>query len=157
VLVDLTVAIGVGVGLAAILFMIQMSKSIELSYDENVDEQDQRTVLPEGVEVFKISGPVFFGVAGDLLDTLQRMGQMPKVLIVRMLLVPYLDATGVSALEAFVKKCRSSGTEVVFSGVQAQPRKIMSRSHIGHAGMEAHFAQSYGEAIGLASRIAEPA
>lgn len=152
VLIDLTVAIGVGVGLAMFLFMIQMSKSIELSYQDE-EEGDQRSILPEGVEVFKISGPVFFGVSGDLLDTLKRMGQMPRVLIVRMSLVPFLDASGVAALESFVKKCRASGTHVILSAPQKQPQKILAKSHLGGVGLEVHYADSYPQAIALSGAL----
>lgn len=153
VLVDLTVAIGVGVGLASLLFIAQMSKSVEMGMpqDEQADEEDQREALPEGVEVFRIAGPVFFGVAGDLLDTLKRIGQMPKVLIVRMRLVPYLDSTGASALEDIVKQCRASGTEVIFSAVQKQPSEILSRVHLGQR--EIRYAADYKAAVAMAQEM----
>ena len=156
VLIDLTVAIGVGVGLAAVFFMIQMSKSIELEY-RVFDEEDQRTILPEGVEVFRITGPVFFGVSSDLLDTLKRMGQMPKSLIVRLEMVPYLDASGASALERFVSICRQSGTNVILSGLKPQPMGILKKSHIGHKGYEAVFADSYAAAVAMSLQAKESA
>lgn len=152
ILVDLTVAIGVGVTLASLLFMARMSSAVEISakaneaFGTNGEEEDQRLDLPPGVEVFRIAGPVFFGVAGELLETLRRMGQMPRVLIVRMRLVPYLDATGAQALENLAKQCRASGTQVIFSAVQKQPAAMLSHADLSGA----LFAENYARAIDMA-------
>lgn len=141
VLVDLTVAIGVGVTLASLVFIQRMSQSVEISShgkrktdqfeegDGDTDD-DQRINLPPGVEVFRIVGPLFFGVAGDLLDALKNMGQMPKVLIIRMRLVPYLDTTGLSVLETLMTQCEKAGTKVILSGLQKQPLKILDKAGI---------------------------
>lgn len=148
VMVDLTMAIGVGVTLASLLFMAQMSKTVEFSSSPQDEGEDQRQVLPAGVEVFSISGPVFFGVASELIDTLKRMGQMPKVLIVRMRFVPFLDASGVAALRDIVGQCQKAGTRVVFSGLQPQPAGILSRAHLDAQGVD--FAKDYDEALNIA-------
>ncbi len=154
VLVDLTVAIGVGVTLACLMFMMQMSKSVEIAASRTKpDEEDQRLGLPKDVEVFRINGPFFFGVSGELIDVLKRMGQMPKVLIVRMRLVPFLDTSGASALEDLVKKCKAAGTVVIFSSVQPQPKGLLSRLHFGEGVL---FADNYVEALNKAREIAEP-
>lgn len=152
VLVDLTVAIGVGVTLASLLFMMHMSKAVEISSGIGSDEEDQRLSLPPNVEVFRITGPVFFGVSGELIDVLKRMGQMPRVLIVRMRLVPFLDASGASALEDLVKKCAASGTDVIFSSLQSQPQEMISRLHLSHS---VRYAGSYEEALNLSRSIIE--
>ena len=149
VMVDLTVAIGVGVTLASLLFMAQMSKTVEFSSSPN-DDIDQRVDLPKGVEVFNISGPVFFGVASELIDTLKRMGQMPKVLIVRMRYVPFLDASGVAALQDMVKQCDKAGTRIIFSALKSQPAGILSRAHFNTSGTGVVFANTYEEAIAVA-------
>lgn len=154
VLVDLTVAIGVGVTLACLMFMMQMSKSVEIAAGRTKpDDEDQRLGLPKDVEVFRINGPFFFGVSSELIDVLQRMGQMPKVLIVRMRLVPFLDTSGAAALEDLVKKCKAAGTVVIFSSVQPQPKGLLSRLHFGE---EVLYADNYGEALNKAREIAEP-
>src|SRR5690606_37628502 len=99
-LVDLTVGIGVGVTLASLFFMARMAETVEVDtsarIDSDLDAEDlhQRDALPAGVEVFRINGPFFFGVAGELLDTLRRLGEPPGVIILRMRLVPLLDASG---------------------------------------------------------------
>ncbi len=154
VLVDLTVAIGVGVTLACLMFMMQMSKSVEIAASRTKpDDEDQRLGLPKDVEVFRINGPFFFGVSSELIDVLQRMGQMPKVLIVRMRLVPFLDTSGAAALEDLVKKCKAAGTVVIFSSVQPQPKGLLSRLHFGEGVL---YADNYGEALNKAREIAEP-
>ena len=144
VLVDLTVAIGVGVTLACLIFMMQMSKTVEIAAGKGNDEEDQRLSLPKDVEVFRINGPFFFGVSGELIDVLTRMGQMPKVLIVRMRLVPFLDTSGVSALEDMVKKCKAAGTVVIFAALQPQPKGLLNRLHFGEGVL---YAGNYEEAL----------
>ena len=144
VLVDLTVAIGVGVTLACLIFMMQMSKTVEIAAGKGNDEEDQRLSLPKDVEVFRINGPFFFGVSSELIDVLTRMGQMPKVLIVRMRLVPFLDTSGVSALEDMVKKCKAAGTIVIFAALQPQPKGLLNRLHFGDGVL---YAENYEEAL----------
>src|SRR3546814_6178296 len=128
VLVDLTVAIGVGVTLASLLFMARMAESVAVdanaAHDPDLDSEDmeQREALPTGVEVFRITGPLFFGVAGELLDALRRVGQRPRVIVLRMRLVPLLDASGARALEEFVQQARIARVQIVMSGVQRKPR-----------------------------------
>lgn len=163
VLVDLTVAIGVGVTLATLLFMQHMTRSVEIrrggagNDDEAEEEEDetQRVPLPDGVEVFRITGPVFFGVAGDLVETLTRVGQMPKVLILRLSLVPYLDATGASALDSVIRRCRQKGTAVILSGLQAQPQQILSNKGIGHGKDGVIFSRHYAASLRLAAALVE--
>ncbi|MBI1301417.1 MAG: sulfate permease [Alphaproteobacteria bacterium] len=162
VLVDLTVAIGVGVTLACLLFMKHMSEAVEIKsewrkastqYDENVEYEAQRHDLPKGVEVFQITGPFFFGVASNLVDTLKAMGQMPKVLILRMRLVPYLDATGESALEAVIKQCGDNGTQLILSGLQPQPLQMLKNAHIEDGKAHMSFVSNYEAALKKAEEI----
>ncbi|KTD21352.1 SulP family inorganic anion transporter [Legionella londiniensis] len=156
VLVDLTVAIGVGVTLACLLFMKHMSEAVEIKsewrksnalYDEEAEYEAQRHDLPQGVEVFQITGPFFFGVASNLVDTLKAMGQMPKVLILRMRLVPYLDATGESALESVIKQCGNNGTQIILSGLQPQPMRMLKNAHIDEGKTHVSFVPNYESAL----------
>lgn len=159
VLVDLTVAIGVGVTLASLLFMARMSETVEVSanghdvrdYDEEDEDARQRDALPEGVEVFRISGPFFFGAVGGLLDTFRAIGQPPRIIIVRMRLVPMIDATGATAVEEFVSQATRTGTRVIFSGVMPQPLEMLRRVHLGAQDQRIQFATNYQEALRLAS------
>lgn len=161
VFVDLTVAIGVGVTVASLLFMARMSSTVqiengsEISPDAELDDDDfgQRDALPKGVEVFRISGPFFFGVAGELLDALRRVGQSPKVIILRMRLVPMLDASGVEGVREFFVQAQRAGAEVIFSGVQPQPTAMLERGHLDATRTGLHFVPNYDEAIGKAQSL----
>jgi SulP family sulfate permease len=158
VLVDLAVAIGVGVTLATLLFMRKMTKAVEIQVGATEEDGDphQRDNLPAGVEVFTINGPLFFGVTADLMDTLRGMGNMPKVLILRMRRVPYLDASGVSALEDMVKDCRKKGTHLIMTGLQSQPHKILSRSLLQAHKDDVSVCAGHEEAFALARKLLAP-
>ncbi len=133
VFTDLTIAVGVGMVLASMLFMKRMAEVSNISAitDELENGADvleagdpnpiSRRDVPPGVEVYEINGPLFFGVADRLQDTLRGLEKPPKVFILRMRRVPAIDASGLHALEEFYKKCRHQETVLILSGVHAQP------------------------------------
>ena len=132
VLVDLTVAIQVGVVLAALLFMGRMAEatqmgSIKVGDEEENDDPDslQLRDVPEGVEVFEINGPFFFGAADKFSTALGALRSRPRVLILRMRHVPSLDATALHALENLLCRARRDDMTLLLSGVQPQPRQAM--------------------------------
>src|SRR3546814_3222030 len=92
----------------------------------------------------------FFGVAGELLDTLRRLGQSPRVIILRLRLMPLLDASGAQALEEFIEQARLAGAEVILSGVQPQPRSMLGRVGLGETAMKLSYAADYARAQVLA-------
>ena len=158
IFVDLTIAIGVGITLSSLLFMNRMSKSVEISNTPKKPEKittnlNQREALPNGVEVFWISGPIFFGMANELIDILKRIGYTPRVLIIRMRLVPYLDGTGASALIDLVKQCHKNNTKIIFSSIQTQPIKILSKFQKDLCYKNITYTHDYTEAITLAKEI----
>jgi SulP family sulfate permease len=134
IFVDLTVAIGVGVTLAALLFMMRMSETAGLVPIDVAEDPKLRDQLPEGVEVFRFTGPLFFGVASEMLEALRRSGQRPKAIILRMERVPYVDATGANALATFTRQAKHSGTEVWLVGLQEQPREFLGKLEPRFAG-----------------------
>lgn len=134
VFVDLTVAIGVGVTLAALLFMMRMSETAGLVAVDAGEEPGLRDQLPDGVEVFRFTGPIFFGVAGEMLEALRRAGDRPRAIVLRMEQVPYIDATGANALATFVRQANAAATEVWLAGLQEQPRKFLARLEPRFAG-----------------------
>ena len=137
VLVDLTVAIGVGVTLASLLFMARMSEATGvLADDESVEDPQQRARLPDGVEVFRIAGPMFFGVAGEMLDALARIGRPPRAMIVRLDRVPYVDSSGASVLEIFVRQAQAGGTRVILCDMARPVWETLARTHPRFAGAE---------------------
>ena len=153
VFVDLTIAIAAGVVAAALFFMMKMSRSVEIALGkkEGLDkkEHDQREVLPHGIEAIWISGPIFFGMVSELIDTFKTIG-MPKVLIVRMRLVPYLDSSGASAIRDLSKQCHRTHTPLIFSTVQKQPSQILHKT-IEKKGV--YYTSSYEEAVTLATEL----
>ena len=139
VLVDLTVAIEVGMVLAAFLFMRRMAEVTNISaltheFQDPVDDFEsdpnavRRRVVPEGVEVYEIQGPFFFGAAEMFKDRLGRITGRPKVLILRMRHVPAIDSTGIHALRELAERARRDGTLVLLSDVHSQPVVAMERA-----------------------------
>jgi len=148
VLVDLTVAIEVGIVLASFLFMKRMIEVSEVKYLNEGSVNDEWILdpemldainIPSGIEIFEISGPFFFGAADKFRDTISQMKRRPQVLILRMRFVPVMDATGLSALEDLLRKAKKSKMEVIFSGVHAQPFKVMKEAGIIEMIGEDHF------------------
>jgi SulP family sulfate permease len=141
VLVDLTVAIEVGMVLAAFLFMKRMAEVTNVSavteeYAEDPEEEGTapltagRPVVPRGVEIYEVNGPFFFGAAEAFRETLGQVAGKPKVLIIRMRNVPAMDSTGLHALREVVSRSRNEGTLVLLSDVLAQPMAVLTRSRI---------------------------
>ncbi len=162
VIVDLTVAIAVGVTLASLLFMREMSKSVTLRSQgrhirdiEKEEDMDQRELLPDGVEVFRITGPIFFGVAGTMLDTLKAMGSIPKILIVRMKHVPYVDVAGLNAIKNLIKECLGRHTIVIFSGLQPQPAEILNKAGVKDNQGDLWILPNYEDAIVLVHQLVD--
>lgn len=128
VLVDLTVAIGVGVTLASLLFLARMSETAGLlSAELSIEDPAQRAALPKGVEVFRFAGPMFFGVAREMLDAVRRSGRKPQIIILRMDQVPYVDSSGASALQAFAHQAHSEGTRLILCDLREQPAAFLAR------------------------------
>jgi sulfate permease, SulP family len=137
VFVDLTVAIAVGMVVAAFLFMNRMAEvtdvqamSGDLIEEEDADDPTASTayVIPRGVEVFGINGPFFFGAAETFKDTIATVAGKPKVLIIRLRRTPAMDATGLHALTDVVRRSRGDGTLVLLSELQPQPLATLRRS-----------------------------
>jgi SulP family sulfate permease len=140
VLLDLTVAVGVGIVLASLLFMKRMADVSNVGAitrefngdDDRSDRQDvealERLDLPADIELYEINGPFFFGVADRLKDTLSGLEPPPAVFILRMRKVPAIDATGLHALEEFHHKCQRQGTRLVVSGANADLLNVFRKS-----------------------------
>jgi SulP family sulfate permease len=140
VVVDLTVAIEVGMVLAAFLFMRRMSEVTNvgrftgmLSGDESdvespKDAEQFRLPIPPGVIVYEINGPFFFGAAETFKDTIAQTQGKPRVLLLRLRNVPAIDATGMYALMDVVRRSRREGTRVMLVEVRAQPLMALGKS-----------------------------
>lgn len=140
ILVDLSVAIGVGMVLASFLFMRRMAEVTNVTmvtreFDEEGGRTDDtgaiyRRRIPDGVEVYEINGPFFFGAAEKFKDTLDQVSQRPKILVVRMRNVPAIDSTAMHALKDLIRRTRQQGTMVLLSDVHSQPLVALGRSDL---------------------------
>ena len=165
VFIDLTVAIEVGVVVAALVFMFRMAEAVEVSSGiRSVDDDlrpdaardadlDQRARLPKGVEAYQISGPLFFGAANRLDNLLDQFTVPPKVFILRMRLVPIIDASGVHALQKLAERCHRKGIALVVSGLQDQPNRVLARMQTHEHPGELHLAPDFEHALKLAERL----
>ena len=157
VMFDLTVAIEVGVVLAALLFMHRMSTTVEMqsSVAAADDDEGQRARLPPGAEAFRIAGPLFFAVANRLDVALDAYRQAPKVFILRLRLVPMIDASGATAIRQLVERCARKGTPVILSGLQPQPREVLAQMGVAPAEGRLYFVADYSAAVALAAQLIE--
>ena len=127
VLVDLTVAIEIGMVLAVFLFMQKMIQFSEVNMvtKEAVDsandpESMEKYIIPKEVEIFEITGPLFFGAAYKFKEAMRFIENPPKVLIIRMRKVPIIDATGIKTLQEIQKEWKNQGTKIILSEVNSE-------------------------------------
>lgn len=154
VFVDLTLAIEVGVVLAAMLFMHRMALAVEQSTASTLIQEDvddfaaprpdaiAREMLPADVEIFQINGPFFFGAANVLADRLGEMRKAPRLFVLRMDRVPLIDASGVHALTTFIRDAGRRGTQIVLLGVTPNVEETLTAM-----GVTARRAASLAEAL----------
>ena len=154
VLADLTVAIGVGVVLASMIFMHRIAKAASIAAGTAIDDDgagpepdDQRRVLPPGVEVFQLRGPLFFGAATGFAEGLALLGDGARVVILRMSRVPVADATGVGVLADFVERRTRGGARVILSGVRPQPTEVLEQMGLGPDNRTVEYAESFVAAV----------
>lgn len=145
VLVDLNFAIQAGIALASILFIDQMMKTTQIravESEENDPDSTSNKIIPHGVEVYEIQGPLFFGVAEKLVDTLMLFEKPPRIFILRMRYVPLIDAAGLHALEILQERLSEYTTHLILSGVNPQVHRFITSSHIdekiGHENIVDH-------------------
>jgi SulP family sulfate permease len=124
VLVDLTLAIEIGMVLAAFLFMRKMIQMSDVSVlrgqlEDGREDEVERFSLPAEVEIFEVTGPLFFGAVYKFKDAIRFVERRPKVFIIRMRHVPIIDATGIRAIREVCKECKRHGTRVILSEVHS--------------------------------------
>lgn len=157
VLVDLTVAIEVGVVLAALLFMKRMSDISDDSLVREVDKDviDDYNALPEGLSVFEISGPLFFGSAKEYSEIIKSVGGFGKVLIIRMRHVPFIDSTGMHNLKGALITLHHAGIEIVLSGVRPKVMEELEKGGITRLVGEENVFNKFDLALVKAIQLAE--
>jgi SulP family sulfate permease len=132
VLIDLTVAVEVGMVLAALLFIRRISETTQITAVDETAARAESALpsqsIPQGVLVYRIFGAFFFGAADKLETALKRLKQEPDVLILRMREVLAIDATGLNALEDLHDRLRRKGKHLILSAPHSQPLFAMGRA-----------------------------
>lgn len=142
VIIDLTVAISVGLLLAIFAFLKRMNEYTEISHstgelkiesDSEVRHEgteEEKLLLPDSVEVYEIRGPFFFGVANKFDEKMRNIGEHHKIRIIRMRKVPFIDSTGLNNLEALIKNSIKEKIHVILSGVRESVREQINKTNI---------------------------
>lgn len=159
VVFDLVIAVEVGMVLAAILFIKRVSETTEVSRVTETDMLErpehiaQGKEIPEGVLVYRIFGPFLFGAAEKMEDALFRVGEWPRVLILRLHLVTAMDATGMNALESVVERMRRRGGFVIISGIHQQPLLMLKKAGFIEVIGRDNFQPTFDDALNRARQI----
>ena len=138
IIFDLTIAIEVGLVCACLLFMRRMSETSDVSViyneidiSEDADMQAgnlENLTIPKGVEVYEINGPYFFGAGNRAEEMMQRFGNDPKVRIIRMRKVPFIDSTGLHNLENLCLMSKKENVQIVLSGVNPKVEAVLVKN-----------------------------
>lgn len=161
VVVDLTVAIEVGIVLAALLFMKRMSEvsqvnAITRDLREERDEEeesDTKLVVPKGVEVFEVYGSLFFGAVDQFTESMRTIEKKPRVLILETRYLLAVDASGLRAVEDLLSQLKHQGTTLIISGIHKQPLFAMTNAGLYDKIGEDNICGSLAEAIERAKRL----
>lgn len=159
VIFDLTIAIEIGLVIACALFIKRVMETTEISVIENEihpnEENEDSLTIPEGCAVYEINGPYFFGIANKFeeLESVLKAGQRPKVQIIRMRRVPFIDSTGIHNLTNLVEMNHEKGTEVLLSGVTPKVQKQLLRANFHKVLGSKNFCENIDEALSRASEI----
>lgn len=163
VFIELTVAIQVGILLAAFLFLQKMSTESHvdlitqtLEEDEELKTRDMSKIkIPEGVEVFEVYGSLFFGAVSQFKESIRIVAKKPRVIILRMRQVPTIDASGIHILEELVKESHAAGCIIVFSAVSRSVYRVMRQTGFVSLVDKRNFAADIFGALELANRHLE--
>ena len=138
VIFDLTIAIEIGLLLAVVLFLKRTSESVEIKhFHDEIDPNqeldikintEEKLSIPEGVDVYEIDGPYFFGIANKFEEVMSRISKKPKVRIIRMRRVPFMDSTGIHNLEVLIEQSKKEGVQIVLSGVNPNVRIALEKA-----------------------------
>ncbi|MDM8306987.1 SulP family inorganic anion transporter [Phocaeicola salanitronis] len=137
VIFDLTVAIEVGLVIACVSFMKRVMETTQISVitdeidpnkESDLEVHEEHLVIPEGVEVYEINGPYFFGIATKFEDIMARFGDRPQIRIIRMRKVPFIDSTGIHNLTTLCEMSQKENIHIILSGVNPQVHATLEKS-----------------------------
>lgn len=138
IIFDLTVAIKFGVVIACLLFMRRMAETSDVKLVSDIDveaesdlqsNQDEHLVVPEGIQVYEINGPYFFGAGNKAEELMSSLRDLPKVRIIRMRRVPFIDSTGIHNLTNICIMSKKQNVDVVLSGVNPKVHAVLEKAH----------------------------
>ncbi len=158
---DLILAIEIGMILSSFIFMKRMSEATSVhnpfKKDDDIETlfEDEIPKLPKDILLYEINGPLFFGAAQKFQEVLTDLNQQPKVLIIRMRNVPFVDATGLHRLETTCHQLKQKGTSIIISGINEDIKKSFQKSEIGKLLGEDNIKSTISEAIEQAKKVIE--
>ena len=163
IIFDLTIAIEVGLVCACLLFMRRMAETtdvhavlheIDLNEDADMEKGNlEHLTIPNDVEVYEINGPYFFGAGNRFEDIMARYGGRPKVRIIRMRKVPFIDSTGLHNLENLCLMSQKEGITIVLSGVNPKVEEVLKRNNFNDLLGEANICNHIDLALARAKEI----
>lgn len=160
VIFDLTIAIEIGMLIAMLLFMrrvaettkVSVSKNqLNLSDDTETPVKEEKLDLTNGIEVYEIDGPFFFGIANKFDSVMQRMGDKPKIRIIRMRKVPFMDSTGLHNLESLLRLSKAENIQMILSGVNDNVRALLLKSGFANKIGSENICSNINEAVAKAN------
>lgn len=165
VIFDLTVAIEVGLVIACVLFMKRVMETTKISVitdeidpnnESDLEVHEEHLMIPQGVEVYEINGPYFFGIATKFEEIMSRLGDRPKIRIIRMRKVPFIDSTGIHNLTTLCEMSQKENIHIILSGVNEKVHKVLDKSGFYELLGEENICSNINEALEVATReIAE--
>ena len=161
VIFDLTVAIEVGLVIACVLFMRRVMETTQISVitneldpnaESDLEVHEEHLIIPTGVEVYEINGPYFFGIATKFEDMMSQLGDRPKIRIIRMRKVPFIDSTGIHNLTTLCDMSQKEGIHIILSGVNPNVHKVLERSGFYQMLGQENICSNINEALAVATK-----
>ena len=161
VIFDLTVAIEVGLVIACLFCMRRMAETTQVSVitDEidpnnemDINVHEEHLIIPDGVEVYEINGPYFFGIANKFEDVVNRMGDKPRVRVIRMRKIPFIDSTGIHNLKNLCTKSQKKGIKIILSGVNERVYAALEKAGFYDLLGKENICSNINEALEVADR-----
>lgn len=165
VIFDLTVAIEVGLVIACVLFMKRVMETTQISVitdeidpnkESDLEVHEEHLIIPSGVEVYEINGPYFFGIATKFEEIMARLGDRPKIRIIRMRKVPFIDSTGIHNLTTLCEMSQKENIHIILSGVNERVHAVLEKSSFYELLGKENICSNINEALEVATKeIAE--
>lgn len=164
VIFDLTVAIEVGLIIAGVMFMRRVMETTQISVitDEIAPENEsdivvheEHLIIPDGVEVYEINGPYFFGIATKFEEIMSHLGDRPKIRIIRMRKIPFIDSTGIHNLTILCEMSQKENIHIILSGVNPKVHAVLEHSGFYELLGKENICSNINEALEVARREVE--